>query len=355
MSIEARFAASFGAFRLDARMAVPERGVTALFGASGAGKTTVLRAMAGLSRFPGSRLSVGGEVWQDDTVFLPPHSRPIGYVFQEASLFSHLDVRGNVMFGHKRLAPEDRRVNPRRAIDLLDIGNLLGRKTDTLSGGERRRVAMARALAVSPRLLLMDEPLSGLDLKRRAEILPYLDALVRELDIPVIYVSHAPDEVARLADHLVFMEQGKVVADGPIGEMLTRPDLPMARGREAEALIETRAIGYDKAFALNFLEFPGGTFTVPGERLEVDSRVRLRVAARDVSLTLNAQRETSILNIFEARVDQLSPEGLAQMVVRLDVAGVALLAHVTRKSVEGLGLEPGKRVYAQVKSVAVLA
>lgn len=355
MSIEAQFAASFGEFRLDVRMAVRRRGVTALFGASGAGKTTVLRAMAGLARFPGSRFSVDGEVWQDESVFLPPHRRPIGYVFQESSLFDHLDVRGNVVYGQKRLDPAQRRVDLERAIELLDIGGLLDRKTDGLSGGERRRVAMARALAVSPRLLLMDEPLSGLDMQRRAEILPYLDALVRELDIPVIYVSHSPDEVARLADHLVLMDSGQVLADGPIGEMLTRPDLPMARGREAEALIEARAVGYDARYSLNFLEFPGGTFTVPGRSLENGARVRLRVAARDVSLTLGAHRETSILNIFEATVEQLSPHGVAQTVVRLDISGVPVLAHVTRKSAEALELEPGKRVYAQVKSVAVLA
>lgn len=355
MSIEAQFAATFGDFRLDARMVVPRRGVTALFGASGAGKTTVLRAMAGLVRFSGSCFSVDGEVWQDESVFLPPHRRPIGYVFQESSLFDHLDVRGNVVYGQKRLDPAQRRVDLERAIELLDIGGLLDRKTDTLSGGERRRVAMARALAVSPRLLLMDEPLSGLDMQRRAEILPYLDALVRELDIPVIYVSHSPDEVARLADHLVLMDRGQVVADGPIGEMLTRPDLPMARGREAEALIEARVVGYDAGYSLNFLEFPGGTFTVPGGSLANGARVRLRVAARDVSLTLSAHRETSILNIFEAAVEQLSPDGVAQTVVRLDISGVPVLAHVTRKSAEALELEPGKRVYAQVKSVAVLA
>lgn len=355
MSIEAQFSAALGEFRLEARISAPAQGVTALLGDSGAGKTTVLRAMAGLERFADSTLRVGGETWQDARVFLPPHRRPVGYVFQEASLFEHLDVHGNVAYGKKRAADAHRAIDMDAAIELLGIGSLLERRVHSLSGGERRRVAMARALAVSPRLLLMDEPLAGLDMARRAEILPYLDALVRELDIPVIYVSHSPDEVARLADHLVLLDKGQVVAQGPIGELLTRPDLPLSRGPEAEALIEARATGFDQKWALNFLEFDGGTFTIPGERLATGTAVRLRVAARDVSLTLEAQRETSILNIFESTVAQISPEGPAQVVVRLDVGGVPILAHVTRKSVDSLGLAPGRRVYAQVKSVAVLA
>lgn len=355
MSIEARFDAVLGDFRLQAAISAPATGVTALFGASGAGKTTVLRAMAGLAHHPGGRLSVSGEVWQDGRTFMPPHRRPVGYVFQEPSLFEHLDVRGNVSFGYRRVAAARRRIDLDRAIELLDIKGLLGRRVQALSGGERQRVAMARALAVSPRLLLMDEPLAALDARRKAEILPYLEGLVRELDIPVIYVSHSADEVARLADHLVLLDSGRVLGSGPIAEMLTRPDLPMARGREAEAIIEARVRGFDESYSLNFLEFAGGTVMVPGAPLPAGAEVRLRVAARDVSLTLDMQQHTSILNIFEARVESLSPEGPAQVVVRLDLGGVPLLAHVTRKSAAVLGLEPGQRVYAQVKSVAVLA
>lgn len=355
MSIDARFAASFGEFRLDAEMRIPATGVTALFGASGAGKTSVLRAMAGLDRHPGGSLRVGDEVWQDGRTFLPPHRRPVGYVFQEPSLLDHLDVRGNVAYGWRRVPEAHRRIRLDHAIDLFGIAGLLGRGVQTLSGGERQRVAMARALAVSPRLLLMDEPLAALDLQRKAEILPYLDALVRELDIPVVYVSHSPDEVARLADHLVLLEGGRVLGSGPIGEMLTRHDLPLARGAEAETLVQARVGGFDAAFSLNRLDFSGGTFMVPGPRLPLGGAVRLRVAARDVSLTLDAQRDTSILNIFPATVESLSPEGQAQVVVRLDVGGVPVLAHITRKSAVALGLGPGRAVYAQVKGVAVLA
>lgn len=355
MSIAARFAAYLGKFRLDAEFEIPLSGVSALFGASGAGKTTILRAMAGLDRHHAGRLKVGDEVWQDERTFVPPHRRPVGYVFQEPSLFGHLDVRGNITYGQKRVADHRRRILLDRVVELLGISGLLERRVQTLSGGERQRVAMARALAVSPRLLLMDEPLAALDMQRKAEILPYLEALVRELDIPVVYVSHSPDEVARLADHLVLLEYGRVLAGGPIAQMLTRPDLPLARGSEAESLVRARVSGFDEAFSLNILEFSGGTFTVPGARLPAEATVRLRVAARDVSLTLDAQRATSILNIFPATVESIVPEGESQAVVRLDVGGEPLLAHVTRKSVAMLGLEPGMEVYAQVKSVAVLA
>jgi molybdate transport system ATP-binding protein len=355
MSIEGRFAARRGDFTLDVDLAFPSRGVTALFGVSGAGKTTVLRAMAGLDQHAGSWFRVDGETWQDAQTFLPPHRRPVGYVFQEASLFDHLDVRGNVAYGQKRVPESEQGIDLERAIELLDIGSLLDRRVNTLSGGERKRVALARTLAVSPKLLLLDEPLAGLDQARKSEILPYLEALVRELDIPVVYVSHSPDEVARLSDHLVLLDSGQVLASGAISEMLTRPDLPLARGFEAEALIEAKAAGFDEHFSLNSLSFAGGMFTVPGERLPLDTPVRLRVAARDVSLTLDAQRDTSILNVFPAKVESVSPAGVAQTVIRLDVGGVPMLAHVTRKSVEALGLIPGKPVYAQIKSVAVLS
>jgi molybdate transport system ATP-binding protein len=225
--IEARFRIDWPGFVLDVDLSLPGRGVTALFGHSGSGKTTLLRCIAGLERAPLGRLAVDGEVWQDASQWLPPHKRPIGYVFQEASLFAHLTVMGNLHYGLKRLrcAP---RISLDQAIELLGIGHLLDRKPDTLSGGERQRVGIARALAVSPRLLLMDEPLAALDLKRKQEILPYLERLHDELEIPVLYVSHSPDEVTRLADHLVAMEGGRVVAYGPLADTLARLDLQSA-------------------------------------------------------------------------------------------------------------------------------
>lgn len=355
MSIHVSLNARFEDFELETELDMPATGVTALFGPSGAGKSTILRAIAGLSHFQGSRLRVNDEIWQDEKYFMPPHQRPVGCVFQESSLFEHLDVRGNVAYGFSRIAPTQRRISLERAIELLGIEPLLNRRVHNLSGGERQRVAMARALAVSPGLLLMDEPLAALDRDRKAEILPYLEALVNELEIPLIYVSHSADEVARLADKLVLLSDGRVIAEGPISEMLTREDLPLSRGNEAEALVEARVSGFDSNYQLNFLDFAGGCFTVPGEPLPVGVTVRLRVAARDVSLTLDAQKDTSILNIFHASVESLAPDGGAQTVVHLDVGGVPLLARVTRKSAEALMLQPGKPVFAQVKSVAVLS
>ena len=223
-----------------------------------------------------------------------------------------------------------------------------------LSGGECQRVAIARALLTCPNLLLMDEPLVGLDQKSKNEILPSLDRLRKELDIPVFYVSHVLDEVARLCDHMVLMERGSVLANGPIKEILTRVDLPVAHGDEAEAVIDAEVAGFDEAYGLTYLRFAGGQITVTRGGLSVGQSVRLRVLARDVSLTLERQSSTSILNIFPATVEHLSEDSAARVMVCLDAGGVSVLSRVTRKSVDKLGLKPGREIYAQVKSVALL-
>ncbi|MEJ2308734.1 MAG: molybdenum ABC transporter ATP-binding protein [Gammaproteobacteria bacterium] len=355
MSIEARFRCEREGFTLDVELTLPGRGITSLFGPSGCGKTTLLRAIAGLEPGIRGRLTVGGKRWQDETTFLPPHKRPVGYVFQQPGLFPHLDVRGNLEYGLKRLPAGRRRVPLEDAVDLLGIGHLLQRHPAQLSGGEQQRVAIARALAVSPGILLMDEPLSALDEARKQEILPWLESLRDELDIPVIHVSHSRDEVARLADHLVLLDAGRVSASGPVREMLTRLDLPLAHGGDAEALIEATVAGHDEEYGLTWLDFPGGRVSVIHKALAPGSRVRLRLLARDVSLTLEPQSGTSILNIFPARVEEIVSEGTAQMVVRLLVGETPILARVTRKSSDLLQLEPGKLVYAQAKSVAVLS
>ncbi|MBL3526228.1 MAG: molybdenum ABC transporter ATP-binding protein [gamma proteobacterium endosymbiont of Lamellibrachia anaximandri] len=354
MTIEARFLIERGDFTLDADFIVPAQGISAIFGASGCGKTTLLRAIAGLEQPTRGYLKIAGEVWQDGERFLPPHQRPLGYVFQEASLFPHLSVRGNLEYGYKRLPPDARRVDFDRAVTLLGIGPLLARRPQGLSGGERQRVAIARALLTSPRLLLMDEPLAALDRQSKREILPFLERLHEELSIPVLYVSHAPDEVARLADQLVLLEQGRVRASGPIGEMLTRVDLPLAHGDDAEAIVEAKVAEHDRKFHLTHLEFPGGRFTVARKDLPVGQPVRLRLLARDVSLSLERQEGTSILNIFPAKVETLADENPAQLMVRLDAGGVPILSRITRKSATILALEPGKSVYVQVKTVALL-
>jgi molybdate transport system ATP-binding protein len=352
--IDVRFAGALGAFVLDVAFRCPMRGITALFGPSGCGKTTILRCIAGLQRMTGW-LHVGTDTWQDENgLFLRPHERPIGYVFQEANLFPHLSVQGNLEYGITRIPNNQRKVHVEEAVELLGIGNLLARRPDGLSGGQRQRVGIARALLTSPQLLLMDEPLASLDRDSRHEILPYLERLHDEMAMPVLYVSHAADEVARLADHLVLLASGRVRAAGPLQELRTRLDLARDLGAEADTVINTRVAGHDEDFHLSHLDFAGGRFSIARNALPIGHHARLRVLARDVSITLQPQTGTSILNIFPAVVDELAEERPGQMLVRLDVAGTALLSRVTLKSVRMLDLEPGKHVYAQVKSVALL-
>lgn len=354
MSIKAKFNFSKGEFLLNVNLHIPAQGITALIGPSGCGKTTLLRAIAGLEQHADGLLQIGDLTWQDNVIFVPPHKRAIGYVFQEASLFPHLSVSRNLEYGVKRVPIEDRNVSLEHAIELLGIGHLLDRKPAYLSGGEKQRVAIARALAVSPKLLLMDEPLASLDQERKQEIMPYIESLHNALDIPVIYVSHSPDEVAFLADHLVLLNEGQVSASGAVADMLTRFDLPLAHAADAETLIEATVAEHDDHFQLTYLDFPGGQFTVIQKDLAIGSKVRLRVIARDVSLTLEHQTDTSILNIFPAMIDDIIPEGKAQITVRLLVGGVPMLARLTRKSASILNLKPRMLVYAQIKSVALL-
>ena len=347
-------AIAFPDFTLDVELDLPGRGVTALSGPSGCGKTTCLRAVAGLQRAEPGRIVINGDVWQDAGRFLPTHRRPLGYVFQETRLFPHLDVRRNLEYGLRRVPPAQRRVPLDQAVELLGIGHLLARRPDTLSGGERQRVGIARALATSPRLLLMDEPLASLDPQRKREVLPYLERLHAQLDIPVLYVSHAPDEVAQLADHLVLMDAGRVTASGAAHGLMTRLDLPPAHGDLAAAVIDARVSGHDADYLLTQVEFPGGTLQLPHSGTLAGQAVRVRVQARDVSLTLQPQAGTSVLNILPARVSDLAPDGPAQTMVGLDVGGTRLLARITRKSADALALAPGARVYAQVKGVAIV-
>jgi molybdate transport system ATP-binding protein len=354
--IEARFSLPLGSFGLEAEFAAPARGITGLIGPSGSGKTSLLRCVAGLEAKAAGQLTVNGECWQDSArgLFLPPHRRAVGYVFQDAALFPHLGVRGNLEYGWKRVPPQERRQDFEQVVELLGIGPLLDRKPARLSGGERQRVAMGRALLAAPRLLLMDEPLAALDQASKSEILPYLERLHRELAIPVLYVSHSPDEVARLADHLVLLEQGRVVASGELHEMLARLDLSLSHGEQAGVVVDTVVGGHDEPYHLSWLDFPGGRFAVPRVACPPGQPKRLRVHARDVSLSLERHSGTSILNIFPVTVTAIAEDSPAKLLVRLDAAGTPLLAGITKKSGALLGLEPGMSLYAQVKSVALL-
>ncbi|MBT2341318.1 MULTISPECIES: molybdenum ABC transporter ATP-binding protein [Pseudomonas] len=358
--IHARFQLKHGDFSLDLDVQLPGRGVTALYGQSGSGKTTCLRCIAGLERPARGFIEVNGQVWQDTErgVFVPPHQRALGYVFQEASLFAHLSVRNNLAFGFKRIAPRQRRVRMDQATELLGIGHLLDRQPHNLSGGERQRVGIARALLTSPQLLLMDEPLASLDTRRKNEILPYLQRLHDELDIPLLYVSHSQDEVARLADHIILLEAGRALASGPIGETLARLDLPLALGDDAGVVIEGKVSGYDPAYQLLTLNLPDSQLNVRVAHtpLAVGQALRFKVQARDVSLSLANDAQTSILNRLPVTVvSELAADNAAHVLIRLDAVGTPLLARITRYSRDQLKLHPGQVLWAQIKAVAVLA
>ena len=355
--IEAELKLSRPGFALDVNLRLPGQGVSVLLGPSGCGKTTVLRGIAGLSRAQG-RVLMGGQVWQDDAVgtWLPVHQRPLGMVFQEASLFAHLDVRANLLYGFKRTAPAQRRVTLDDAIGLLGIGHLLKRKPDGLSGGERQRVAMARALLTSPQWLLMDEPLSALDAARKAEVLPYLEALAKG-GVPIVYVTHALDEAARLADHLVLLQQGQVQVQGPAHEVLSRLDTPLAQLDEAASVLHAKVQAHEPEYGLSRLALHGveSALWVGLCGAASGEPVRVRVLSRDVSVSLTQAADSSILNILPATIESLHGEGPGSVMLRLCVGPQAhLLARVTRRSADLLGLRPGLRVFAQVKGVALL-
>lgn len=349
-------------FALDVQARLPGRGVTALFGPSGSGKTTLLRCIAGLERAPGGRVVFHGEVWQDGRQWRPTHQRALGYVFQEASLFAHLDVAGNLRYGLTRVAaqPRDLEQALEHAVALLGIGHLLKRRPQGLSGGERQRVGIARALAMRPRILLMDEPLAALDQARRREILPYLERLRDELDIPMLYVSHSADEVARLADHLLLLGDGRVQAQGPLDDLLTRLDGPLHLGEDAGVVLSGVLAERDARWHLVRVDFAGGRLWTRDPGLPIGRPVRVRVLARDVSLARQPPWSSSIQNVLTGVVDAVAEEAHpAVALLRLEVGDAAgprsrLLARVTRRAAATLGLQPGTPVWVQVKSAALL-
>jgi molybdate transport system ATP-binding protein len=340
---------------IDVSCELPSQGVTALFGRSGAGKTSLLRCIAGLERPPQARVQFRDEIWQDESRFVPPHRRPIAYVFQEASLFPHLDARGNLEYGLRRVPTAERRISFEQAVELLEIGGLLDHRAHELSGGERQRIAIARALLASPRLLLMDEPLASLDVSARTVILRHLERLHDELAIPILYVSHSLAEVMRLADHLALLDRGRVLADGPITEMLTRLDLPLAHEEGAGSVFMGSIAAHDTTYHLSFVAIAGGQLTLSRKDLPIGHRVRVRIDARDVSLVLEPPQRSSISNVLPATVVGLGNDAdPAQVVVSLDIESQRLLARITRRSADQLGIAPGKPVYAQIKSVALM-
>jgi molybdate transport system ATP-binding protein len=352
--IEARFKLDWPTFNLNVDLHLPARGVIVLFGDSGSGKTTLLRCIAGLEKAPEGRLIVNGEIWQDERHWLPTHKRGLGYVFQEASLFTHLTVMGNLLYGKRRIL-DDQKVSLDQAIELLGISHLLDRKPDRLSGGERSRVSIARALAANPSILLMDEPLAALDLKRKQEIIPYLERLHEALKIPVIYVSHSADEVARLADYLVVMEKGHALASGSLADTLTRLDLPIHLGQDAGVVLDATVVEVDQSWHLARIAFDGGSLWTHDLAFSIGKRVRVQVLARDVSLATEIPSQSSIQNVLQGFVDAIADDNHPSLaLVRVKVGNVMLLSRLTKRAVSSLGVATGQSVWLQIKSVALM-
>lgn len=344
-----------GAFLVDMAFSA-NKGVTALFGRSGSGKSSLISMVAGLARPDVGRIAVGDRVLYDSGagIDLPPERRRAGYVFQESRLFPHLTVHGNLTYGMKRVPAAERYVAFEPVVDLLGLGGLLDRRPAKLSGGEKQRVAIGRALLASPRILLMDEPLASLDATRKAEVLPFIARLPRQFDIPILYVSHAMDEILRLADTLVLIDKGAVAAHGAVEDVMSRIELRPLTGRyEAGAVVRATVVGHDEAFGLTHLGFPGGLLKVGRLDLAPGAAVRVRIHARDISLALSRPSGISTQNIFPARIKAIASAGGHLVDIALDVGGIALWAQITALGRAELNLAAGKEVFAMVKTLSI--
>ena len=352
------------AFQLNLDIQLPGQGITAIFGPSGSGKTTLLRAVAGLEKNPQGLIQIGENIWQDTKqgIYIPTWQRPLGYVFQESSLLPHLSVAENLNFGLKRVlksansAPTAANKALQASIELLGIGSLLQRMPAELSGGERQRVAIARAIAMQPQLLLMDEPLASLDAARRQEIFPWLARLRDELKMPMLYVTHSAEEVTRLADHLVVLDQGHVKAQGSVSAVLTQVVNPVVVGEDAGALIAGCIGAVDAQWHLSRVDFDGGCIWMRDAGLPVGKAVRIRILARDVSLAISEPTNTSIQNQLRGSIQSITSDPHpSQVMVVLKCGAEEVLARVTNRAVNELALQVGMPVWAQVKSVALVA
>lgn len=352
--LHAQLALHYNQFSLQVDLNLPRHGFSVLFGRSGCGKTTLLRCIAGLQHAQGT-LHWGNTCWQSEHVFLPTHQRPLSYVFQEPRLFPHMNVQQNLDFGYRRTPASQRQIQMDEAVQWLGLEKLLRQRPTDLSGGQRQRVAIARALLTSPQILLMDEPLANLDLDSKAEILPYLEQLRLRLQIPVIYVTHAPDEMARLAEHLVLLEDGRIRAQGELNDLLTQVNLPLAHQLDASAVINVTVDHHDQHYHLSHVAVPGGFLTVAFNTLPVGSRSRVRILARDVSIALEPTQQSSISNCLPCCILDMSEDrDPARVLVRLDLGGEIILSRITRRSMDLLKLHAGQLVYAQIKAVALM-
>ena len=352
----ARFDVSYPNFHLHVDFDVPASGITAVFGPSGSGKTTLLRCLAGLERSPTGFMQVGDDVWQDESrnIYEPISSRRIGYVFQEPRLFPHLSVGSNLVYGFNRTPVAERRLSIDQVVGVLGIPHLLDRRPHKLSGGEQQRVAIGRALLTSPKLLLLDEPLSSLDSQRKREIMPFIQRLYKALNIPILYVTHSLHEILQLAQLVVLLQDGKGIATGPLNDVFSRLDLHRHLGPHLiGAVIDTVVADHERVFGLTRLGFNRQSLYVPLQSLNIGDPLRVHILSSDVSLAIEpCHFQTSALNILSATVKEIREVDRSTVDIQLDV-GCPLVATITRKSVAGLGLKPGQQVYAHIKSVAL--
>ncbi len=356
--MKARFKLSLGSFSLDAAFEAPPCGITGVLGPSGSGKTTLLRCVGGLERQVSGRFQIGERIWLDSErgVCVPAHRRSVGFVFQHANLFPHLSVRANLLYGSRRVPQRHRRFELETVVQWLGLSNLLDRRPFRLSGGEQQRVAIGRALLRSPELLLLDEPLTSLDQRARRAILPYLERLHADLEIPVLYVSHSMSEIARLADQVIWLDSGRIRETGSPQEVLSRHDLAEATHDDPRSVIETTVSAHDRQYHLSELASPLGPLFIGGLEHAIGEPVRVQIHASDVSIALDAETRHSILNVFRLDIVELREFGPGQMLVYLSLGqenDPILVARITRKSAHRLELEPGKTIWARVKAVRV--
>ena len=355
MNISAQFIINRGSFCLDINLNINTEGIISIYGASGSGKTTFLRALAGLEVSDNGYIQIGNQIWQDKNNYISTYKRTVGFVSQESNLFPHLNVKKNIEYGFKRINNRQKNISVNQIISLLEIDHLLERNPKTLSGGEKQKVAIAQAIASNPHLLLLDEPLSALDKTSKDEIFPYLKSINYNLNIPIVYVTHNRNEIIALADIMIFLDRGKIKASGLVKDLFSSLELSLAHERDAVTIIEAVVIKNDKSYGLAVLKFKGGRFIINSKPLKIGTRVRLQVFARDVSITLQSQKNTSILNIFPTVIDDLYSEDNSLVTLRLMADRTPILARITRKSVEELNLKPKDKVFAQVKTVSLLA
>ena len=351
--LKAAFKVNYPDFNFEVDIQLPASGITVVFGPSGSGKTTLLRCFAGLEKQ--GKMEIAGQVWQDENLFIPLSQREIGIVFQESRLFPHLKVSENLLYGYKRTPVSSRRLHLDEIVGVFSLENLLERKIDKLSGGEKQRVALGRALLTSPKLLLMDEPLAALDTLRKKEVIPFIKKIRKELSIPIIYVTHSINEVLQLVDTMVILRDGKVVDYGPVGKVFSQISLSNTIDEEhLGAVLDTTVLEHDTEFGITLLDCKGQELSVPIQDISPGQGLRIHIHSKDVSLASQPPEGlTSTLNILKTKVKRIVAKAGYSVDIELD-AGQPLLATITQKSLYNMNLSEGQSIYASIKAIRMV-